>query len=107
MFRKNTIERSHSAGTRVLASKKLPSDFFTPSRSTSKKDCDSWEPGKVRQVRSIERIQVRDSLLFTFNQGEQVKKMGFEEATTKLKKMCSSKLVKLPPVLLRIHRAPC
>ena len=48
MFRKNTNERSQSAGTRMLASKKLPSDFFTPSKNTIKQKDNTQSEIKIK-----------------------------------------------------------
>ena len=48
MFRKNTYERSNSASTKLITSKKLPSDFFTPTLSTFKKQNNSQSLLKVR-----------------------------------------------------------
>lgn len=104
MFRKNNIERSHSAGTRMVASKKLPSDFFTPSKSNAKREKTEESPCKVREVKSIEKFRSKDELLFTFNQSTCLKNYGVVESGSKIKRMNSSKLIKLPPVLLRINK---
>lgn len=104
MFRKNTIERSNSAGTRVLASRKLPSDFFTPSKSSIKKYEPMSAAPKPREVKSIEGARPRDNMLFTFNQSDMIKKASYCSETPKLKRVGSNKAIKLPPILLRIHR---
>lgn len=77
MFRKNTIERSNSAGARVLVTRKLPSDFFTPSKCSSKKEEPMSAVLKPREVRSIERARPKDSMLFTFNQSDMLKKASY------------------------------
>ena len=70
MFRKGMNERSQSAGTKLIVSKKLPSDFFTPSQSALKKQSNSQSQVNVRQIKSIEKIKQKDDMLFTFNQND-------------------------------------
>ena len=106
MFRNHGIERSNSAGTRVVASRKLPSDFFTPSKSCSKKDKAGQSQFKMKDAQSIDRDANKDAMLFTFNQVDSAKQLGLGESSLKLKRVGSSKVVKFPPVLLKLHREP-
>lgn len=60
MFRKNTIERSNSACAKLITSKKLPADFFTPNSSTFKKQNNSQSQLKVREIKSFEKKTIKD-----------------------------------------------
>ena len=57
MFRKNGIERSHSAGTKIVNTKKIPSDFFTPNQPPRKKDNPSLTLLKPRELKSVEKTK--------------------------------------------------
>ena len=77
MFRKNNQERTQSAVTRVASTKKLPSDFFTPSKKTPKGSPQARASSVLKSSKSIELKQSKDSLLFTFNQSDCLNKTAF------------------------------
>ena len=104
MFRNNAVERSHSAGAKVINSRKLPSDFFTPSKNNSKKGEEGPSRLKAREIQLVGKDRSKDAMLFTFNQSDSMKNLGLGESSLKLKRVGSSKVVKFPPVLLKLHR---
>lgn len=104
MFRKNSQERNSSTGARVASSKKLPSDFFTPSKKTLKPTSNNQPEPLTHEEKMRAAKRVSDSMLFTFNQNNSMKKLVLSEPTPKLAKKGSSKLGKFPSMGLRIER---
>ena len=74
MFRKNSKERNTSASTRVASSKKLPSDFFLPVKRASSREGNVASQGGSRSAKVLDVKKVSDSMLFTFNQNDTIKK---------------------------------
>ena len=96
MFRKNSQERTHSAGARVASSKKLPSDFFTPAKKTTK----PVDPQIGETTNSSLLIpfakRISDSMLFTFNRDNSTKQLPAGSAHGQLKKTGFHKIAKFP-----------
>lgn len=101
MFRKNSQERTRSAGTRVASSKKIPSDFFTPSKKSPKQNGSQNTDSSNTSFTIPFAKRVSDSMLFTFNRENSSKQLQVSAGPSHLKKTGLNKVAKFPSSTLK------